>query len=103
MILKPSYMLEPSCMHKLEKSRLFDILCNLKKYVNYFSLLYCIITKFKLFQINSGEIVYFNETIIKIVLNLLDSPLSKCTDVKTCEFRIETDNEKHKTKCSDDS
>ena len=55
--------------------------------------------------------MYFNETIIKIVLILLDIPLSQCTDVKTCflvflfnrEFRIETDNKKYKTKCLDDS
>ena len=48
--------------------------------------------------------MYFNETIVKIVLTLLDSPHSHCTDVKTCflilwficEFRIETDNEKYK-------
>ena len=48
--------------------------------------------------------MYFNETIVKIVLILLDSPHSHCTDVKTCflilwfncEFRIETDNEKYK-------
>ena len=60
--------------------------------------------KFKLSQINLGEIVYFNETTIKIVLILLDSPLSQCTDVKTCflvlwfncEFMIETDNENTK-------
>ena len=66
-----------------------------------FSLLYCIIVKFKLSQINLGEIVYFNGTTIKIVLILLDNPLSQCTDVKTCflilwfncEFMIETDNE----------
>ena len=45
--------------------------------------------------------------LLKIVLILLYSPPSQCTDVKTCflvlwfncEFRIETDNEKHKTKC----
>ena len=50
--------------------------------------------------------MYFNETIVKIVLILLDSLHSQCTDVKTCflilwfnfEFRIETDNEKYKTK-----
>ena len=67
--------------------------------------------KFTLFQINLGETVYFYETIIKIVLILLDSPLSQHTDVKTCflvlwfncEFKIETDNEKLKTKCLDDS
>ena len=67
--------------------------------------------KFILSQINLGEIMYFNETIIKIVLILLDSPLSQCTDVKicflvlwfNCEFRIETDNEKYKTKCPHDS
>ena len=60
--------------------------------------------KFKLSQINLGEIVYLNETIIKIVLILLDSLLSQCTDVKTCflvlwfncEFMIETDNENTK-------
>ena len=47
--------------------------------------------------------MYFNETIVKIVLILLDSLHSQCTDVKTCflilwfncEFRIETDNEKN--------
>ena len=79
--------------------------------VNYFLLLYCIIAKFKLFQISLGEIMYFYETIIKIVLILLDSPFSQHTDVKTCflmlwfncEFRIETDNEKHKTKCPNNS
>ena len=57
--------------------------------------------KFNLSQINLGEIMYFNETIVKIVLILLDSLHSQCTDVKTCflvlwfncEFRIETDNE----------
>ena len=51
-----------------------------------------------------GEIMYFNETIVKIVVILLDSPHSQCTDVKTCflvlwfncEFRIETDNKKYK-------
>ena len=61
--------------------------------------------KFNLSQINLGEVMYFNETIVKIVLILLDSPYSQCTDVKTCflvlwfncEFRIETDNEKYKT------
>ena len=55
--------------------------------------------------------MYFNETIIKIVLILLDNLLSQCTDVKTCflvlffncEFMIETDNKKYKTKCPDDS
>ena len=44
--------------------------------------------------------MYFYETIVKIILILLDSPHSQCTDVKTCflilwfncEFRIETDN-----------
>ena len=49
--------------------------------------------------------------LIKIVLILLGSPSSQCTDVKTwflvlwfnCEFRIETGNEKHKTKCPADS
>ena len=49
--------------------------------------------------------------LIKIVLILLGSPSSQCTDVKTCflmlwfncEFRIETGNEKHKTKCPTDS
>ena len=48
--------------------------------------------------------MYFNETIVKIVLILLDSLHSQCTDVKTCflilwfncEFRIETDNKKYK-------
>ena len=48
--------------------------------------------------------MYFNEIIVKIVLILLDSLHSHCTDVKTCflilwfncEFRIETDNEKYK-------
>ena len=48
--------------------------------------------------------MYFNETIVKIVLILLDSPHSRCTDVKTCflvlwfncEIRIETDNKKYK-------
>ena len=67
--------------------------------------------KFKLSQINLGEIMYFNETIIKIVLILSDNLLSQCTDVKTCflvlwfncEFMIETDNEKYKTKRPDDS
>ena len=67
--------------------------------------------KFKLSQINLGEIVYFNETIIEIVPILLDNLLSQHTDVKTCffilwfncEFMIETDNEKYKTKCHDDS
>ena len=55
--------------------------------------------------------MYFNETIVKIVLILLDSPLFQCTDVKTCflvlwfncEFRIEIDNEKYKQKCPDNS
>ena len=50
--------------------------------------------------------VFSNETIIKIVLILLDSPPSQCTDIKTCflvlwfncELKIETGNEKHKTK-----
>ena len=42
--------------------------------------------KLKLSQINLGEIVYFNETIVKIVLILLDSPHSQCTDVKTCSL-----------------
>ena len=49
--------------------------------------------------------------LLKIVLILLDSPPSQCTDVKTCflvllfnyEFRIETGNEKHKTKHPADS
>ena len=49
--------------------------------------------------------MYFNETIVKIVLILLDNPHFQCTDVKTCflilwfncEFRIEIDNEKYKT------
>ena len=53
--------------------------------------------------------MYFNETIVKIVLILLDSPHSQCTDVKTyflilwfnCEFRIETDNEKYEQKHPD--
>ena len=66
--------------------------------------------KFNLSQINLGEIMYFNETIVKIVLILLDSPHSQCTDVKTCflilwfncEFRIETDNENINKKCPDD-
>ena len=48
--------------------------------------------------------MYFNETIVKIVLILLDSPHSHRTDVNkcflilrfNCEFRIETDNEKYK-------
>ena len=48
--------------------------------------------------------MYFNETIVKIVLILLDIPHSQCTVVKTCflilwfncEFRIETDNKKYK-------
>ena len=48
--------------------------------------------------------MHFNETIVKIVLILLDSPHSHRTDVKTCflilwfncEFRIETDNKKYK-------
>ena len=48
--------------------------------------------------------MYFNETIVKIVLILLDSLHSHRTDVKTCflilwfncEFRIETDKEKYK-------
>ena len=48
--------------------------------------------------------MYFNETVVKIVLILLDSRHSQCTDVKTCflilwfncEFRTETDNEKYK-------
>ena len=48
--------------------------------------------------------MYFNETIVKIVLILLDSLHSQHTDVKTCflilwfncEFKIETDNEKYK-------
>ena len=69
--------------------------------VNYF---FYIIAKFKLSQINLGEIMYFNETIVKIVLILLDSLHSQHTDVKTCflilwfncEFRIETDNKKYK-------
>ena len=50
--------------------------------------------------------MYYNETIVKIVLILLDSLHSQHTDVKTCflvlwfncEFRIETDNEKYKQK-----
>ena len=45
--------------------------------------------------------MYFNETIVKIVLIFLGSLHSHHTDVKTCflilwfncEFRIETDNE----------
>ena len=48
--------------------------------------------------------MYFNETVVKIVLILLDSPHSYHTDVKpcflilwfNCEFRVETDNEKYK-------
>ena len=48
----------------------------------FFFFFFCIITKFKLSQINLGEIVYFNETIVKIVLILLESPHSQCTDVK---------------------
>ena len=55
--------------------------------------------------------MYFNETIVKIVLILLDSPYSQHTDVKTCflvlwfncEFRIETDNKKYKQKRPDNS
>ena len=49
--------------------------------------------------------------LLKIVLILLDSPHSQCTDVKTCflilwfncEFRIETDNEKYKQKFPNNS
>ena len=60
--------------------------------------------KFNLSQIYLGEFMYFNEPIVKIVLILLDSPHSQCTDVKTCflflwfncEFRIETDNKRYK-------
>ena len=63
-----------------------------------------VITKFNLSQINLGEIMYFNETIVKIVLIILDSLHSQYTDVKpcflilwfNCEFRNETDNEKYK-------
>ena len=48
--------------------------------------------------------------LLKIVLILLDSLHSQCTDVKTCflilwfncEFRIETDNEKYKQKRPND-
>ena len=49
--------------------------------------------------------------LLKIVLILLDSPLSQCTDVKTyslilwfnCEFRIESDNKKYEQKHPNDS
>ena len=49
--------------------------------------------------------------LLKIVLTLFDSPSSQCTDKKTCfrvlwfnyELKIETGNEKHKTKCPTDS
>ena len=69
-----------------------------------YTIFFCIIMKFNLAQINLGKFMYFNETIVKIVLILLDSLHSHCTDVKTCflilwfncEFRIKTDNKKYK-------
>ena len=55
--------------------------------------------------------MYFNETIVKNCTYLIRQSAFQCTDVKTCflilwfncEFRIETDNEKYKQKCPDDS
>ena len=44
------------------------------------------ITKFNLAQINLGKFMYLNETIVEIILILLDSPHSHCTDVKTCSL-----------------
>ena len=48
--------------------------------------------------------------LLKIVLNLFDSPSSQCTDKNlfhvlwfNCELKIENENEKHKTKHPTDS
>ena len=53
--------------------------------VNYF--FYCIIMKFKLFQINLGEIMYFNEIIVKNCTYLIRQstfPLHRCKNMFSC-------------------
>ena len=105
MILKPSYAFESLYMHsyKVEIFCHFVLLGDIDYLLQFF--------RSFLFQLFLRENYVFSmKQLLKIVLILFDSPSSQCTD-KTCfhilwlnyELKIETGNEKYKTKCPTDS